>query len=75
MIRTRIPEAEIPQQPRFAVQRMVDGEWRTITFDDLPEDHPYCRASLLYQSRYVAEHVAKTYTDETVRVHEIGGAT
>jgi len=72
-------DVEIPQPPRFAVQRLVPGtspgiyEWKTITFDDRAEDDPYYRTPLLYQSRYVAEHVAKAYSDETVRVHEIGG--
>jgi hypothetical protein len=70
----RIPEPEIPQPPRFAVQRLVGDRWETITFDDRDEDDPYHRQPLLYQSRYVAEHVAKAYADETVRVHEIGGA-
>jgi hypothetical protein len=71
---TASPETEIPQPPRFAVQRLVGDRWETITFDDLPEDHPYCGTPLLYQSRYVAEHVAKAYPNETVRVHEMGGA-
>ncbi len=66
-------DVEIPQPPRFAVQRLVGENWETITFDDREEDDPYYRAPLLYQSRYVAEHVAKAYSDETVRVHEIGG--
>ena len=81
--RRPFPQAavEIPQPPRFAVQRLVPGtspgiyEWKTITFDDRAEDDPYYRTPLLYQSRYVAEHVAKAYADETVRVHEIGGAS
>jgi hypothetical protein len=68
---TRIPEAEIPQPPRFAVQRLVDDEWRTITFNDGAFDDPYEGRPLLYHSRYVAEHIAKAYRDETVRVHEI----
>ena len=71
----RILELEIPQPPRFAVQRLVDDRWETITFDDRDEDDPYYGTPLLYQSRYVAEHVAKAYANETVRVHEIGGAT
>jgi hypothetical protein len=71
----RILEPEIPQPPRFAVQRLVDDRWETITFDDRDEDDPYYGTPLLYQSRYVAEHVAKAYANETVRVHEIGGAT
>jgi hypothetical protein len=70
------PEAEIPQPPRFAVQRLVDDEWRTITFNDGAFDDPYDGRPLLYQSRYVAECIAKSYSDDvTVRVHEIGGAT
>jgi hypothetical protein len=68
----RTPATEIPQPPRFAVQRLVDDEWRTITFDDGDEDDPYRGQPLLYQSRYVAEHIAKAYSGE-VRVHEIGG--
>ena len=60
--------------PRFAIQRLVDDEWRTITFNDGAFDDPYDGRPLLYYSRYVAENIAKTYTDETVRVHEIGGA-
>jgi hypothetical protein len=74
MKRTRPPATEIPQPPRFAVQRLIGDGWETITFDDREEDHPYCGTPLLYQSRYVAEHVAKAYSDETVRVQEIGGA-
>jgi len=66
-------DVEIPQPPRSAFQRLVGENWETITFDDREEDDPYYRAPLLYQSRYVAEHVAKAYSDETVRVHEIGG--
>jgi hypothetical protein len=73
----RIPEPEIPQPPRFAVQRLVGDHWETITFDDGDDDDPYHGQPLLYQSRYVAEHIAKAYSNETVRVHEIidGGAT
>jgi len=67
----RIPEPEIPQPPRFAVQRLVGDRWETITFDDGGEDDPYHGEPLLYQSRYVAEHIAKAYANETVRVHEI----
>jgi hypothetical protein len=70
----RTPETEIPQPPRFAVQRLVDDEWRTITFNDGAFDDPYDGRPLLYHSRYIAEHIAKSYRDETVRVHEIGGA-
>jgi hypothetical protein len=62
----RTPETEIPQPPRLAVQRLVDDEWRTITFSDGAFDDPYDGRPLLYHSRYA---------DETVRVHEIGGAT
>ncbi len=65
---------EIPQPPRFAVQRLVGDRWETITFDDREEDDLYYGTPLLYQSRYVAEHVAKAYPEETVRVQEIGGA-
>ena len=71
---TRIPGREIPESPRFAVQRLVGDRWETLTFDDRDEDDPYYGTPLLYQSRYVAEHVAKAYSGETVRVHEIGGA-
>jgi len=73
---TRIPEPEIPQPPRFAVQRLVGDRWETITFDDRDEDDPCYGTPLLYQSRYVAAHVAQAYVreGETVRVHEIGGA-
>jgi len=73
---TRIPEPEMPQPPRFAVQRLVGDRWETITFDDRDEDDPCYGTPLLYQSRYVAAHVAQAYVreGETVRVHEIGGA-
>ena len=73
---TRIPEPEIPQPPRFAVQRLVGDRWETITFDDRDGDDPCYGTPLLYQSRYVAAHVAQAYVreGETVRVHEIGGA-
>jgi len=71
---TRIPGTEIPQPPRFAVQRLVGDQWETITFDDRGPDDPYCGTPLLYQSRYVAEHIAKAYPNEIVRVHEIGDA-
>ncbi len=71
----RTPETEIPQSPRFAVQRLVGDRWETLTFDDREEDDPSYGTPLLYQSRYVAEHVAKAYANETVRVHEIGDAT
>jgi hypothetical protein len=72
---TRIPEPEMPQPPRFAVQRLVGDRWETITFDDRDEDDPCYGTPLLYQSRYVAAHVAQAYVreGETVRVHEIGG--
>lgn len=59
--------------PRFAVQRLVEGEWRTITFNEgcVPDwDDPYDGQPLLYHSLYVAEHIAKAYNG-TVRVHEI----
>ena len=70
------PAQEIPQPPRFAVQRLVGDCWETITFDGRDEDDPYYRAPLIYQSHYVAEHVAQAYVreGETVRVREIGGA-
>jgi hypothetical protein len=72
---TRIPGREIPQSPRFAVQRLVGDRWETLTFDDRDEDDPYYGTPLLYQSRYVAEHVMQACVreGETVRVHEIGG--
>jgi hypothetical protein len=70
----RTPETEIPQPPRFAVQRLVGDQWETITFNDGGPDDPYRGQPLLYQSQYVAECIAKAYSDETVRVHEIGGA-
>ena len=72
----RTLETEIPQSPRFAVQRLVGDRWETLTFDDRDEDDPYYGTPLLYQSRYVAAHVAQAYVreGETVRVHEIGGA-
>jgi hypothetical protein len=72
---TRIPGTEIPQPPRFAVQRLVGDQWRTMRFDDLDPEHPHYDQELIYQSRYVAEHIAKAYPNEIVRVHEIGGAT
>ena len=61
---TRIPEPEIPQPPRFAVQRLVGDRWETITFDDREEDDPSYGTPLLYQSCYVAEHIAKAYANE-----------
>ena len=67
---------EIPQSPRFAIQRLTEGRWATLTFgtcgDEEPEDSPYHGRPLIYHSRYVAEHISKAYRDETVRVHEIG---
>ena len=54
----RALETEIPQSPRFAVQRLVGDRWETITFDDGDDDDPYHGQPLLYQSRYVAEHIA-----------------
>ncbi len=71
---TRILEPEIPRPPRFAIQRLVNGEWETCTFDDNGPDDPYYGMPVIYRSRYLAEHVAKAYVGETVRVHEIGGA-
>src|SRR5258708_38758749 len=68
--RRRAFPVEIPQEPRFAVQRLVDDEWRTITFSDGAYDDPYDGRPLLYASRYVAEHIAKAYSGE-VRVHEV----
>ena len=68
------PATEIPQPPRFAVQRLVGDQWRTLRFDDLDREHPHYDQELIYQSRYVAEHIAKAYPNEIVRVHEIGGA-
>jgi hypothetical protein len=70
----RTPEPGIAQPPRFAVQRLIDGEWETLTHADNGPDDPYYRTPLHYHSRYVAECIAKSYRDETVRVHEIGGA-
>jgi hypothetical protein len=70
---------EIPQIPRFAVQRLTEaGRWETLTFgtcgDEEPEDSPYHGEPLIYHSAYIAAHIAKAYPGETVRVHEIGGA-
>jgi hypothetical protein len=31
---TRIPGSQIPQPPRFAVQRLAGDRWEMITFDD-----------------------------------------
>jgi len=69
-VRRRPSPVEIPQPPRFAVQRLVGEAWETITFDDCGPDHPYDGRPLLYQSRYLAEHVAKLFGLETVRVIE-----
>jgi hypothetical protein len=60
--------------PRFAIQRLVEGEWRTLTFNEgcIPnEDDPYDGRPMIYHSEYVAEHIAKYY-DGMVRVHDIG---
>jgi hypothetical protein len=72
-VRRRSFAQEVPQEPRFAVQRLVDDEWRTITFNDGADDDPYGGRELLYASRYVAEHVARAYVreGETIRVHEV----
>jgi len=72
-VRRRPFPVEIPQEPRFAVQRLVEDEWRTITFNDGAFDDPYDGRPLLYASRYVAEHISRAYSreGETVRVHEI----
>ena len=75
--RTETSGVEIPQSPRFAIQRRTEaGRWETLTFgsygDEEPEDSPYHNLPLLYHSRYVAEHIAKAYPNETVRVHEFG---
>jgi hypothetical protein len=64
---------ERAQPPRFALQHLVEGEWVTLTYADNGPDDPYYNVPMLYHTRYVAESVAKSYHDETVRVHEIGG--
>jgi hypothetical protein len=67
--------AESPISPRFAVQRLTEEGWITLTFgtcgDREPEDSPYHGRPLIYHSRYVAEHIAKAYPDLTVRVREL----
>jgi len=72
-----MPQAtESPISPRFAVQRLTDGKWITLTFgtcgDVEPQDSPYHGRELVYHSRYIAEHIAKAYPDMTIRVHDLG---
>ena len=71
-----IQAAESPISPRFAVQRLTDGKWITLTFgtcgDVEPQDSPYHGRELVYHSRYIAEHIAKAYPDMTIRVHDLG---
>src|SRR5258708_13987679 len=48
-VRRRPSPVEIPQEPRFAVQRLVDDESRTIAFNDGAFDDPSHRQLPLYQ--------------------------
>jgi hypothetical protein len=73
----RLPETEveIPQSPRFAIQRLTEDGWETLTYgtcgDEEPERSPYYGEPLIYHTRYVAEHIAKAYPGMTIRVHEL----
>jgi len=73
------PGVEIPQSPRFAIQRLTEDGWETLTFgtcgDVEPEDSPYYGEPLIYHTRYTAEHIAKAYPGMTIRVHELGTET
>src|SRR5260370_4969473 len=53
--RHRRGRAVVASAPRFAIQRLVNGEWETCTFDDNGPDDPYYGMPVIYRSRYLAE--------------------